>query len=326
MRSNSSNQNFKVISIAAIACLLGLNIFQFFSNNKLENTNQQQAVELIEIEKVQTELEKEYYDALSDLEELKSDNVEANSLIEKQKADLKISKNRISRLIKNGKDLDKAKAEIVILKETTSGYLAEINKLKNENQELVSSNQSLSKDKEFLTEAVENEKEVNSQLQEAKAVLVSEKTELSTQNQSLSKKVTLASAVKVDNIVVQGYKLGRSGKWLKRTRAKNVEFIQFCLNLSENKITEEENESFIIRLISPLGETMAIESTGSGVFTNSETEEKTRFTTQSSFEYDNVAKEACTSWQPGISFPKGIYDVEVFNKGYLVGKTTYRLK
>jgi len=136
----SNKSSFTGWAIAIIIGLLGLNAYQWYNNTELKNVNTQKQAELFEIEKVQAELEKDYQDALESIENLRDDSKELNNLIDNQKKELAQQKKRISGLIWTSRELDKAREEIAQIKAVTDGYIAEINTLKSQNQQLVASN------------------------------------------------------------------------------------------------------------------------------------------------------------------------------------------
>ena len=113
--TSQSKQNFRAAAIVAIIALLGLNIVQFFSNRSLTKVNDQQESELVQLEQTRAELEKEYYQARSSLEELRSSNADLNELITSQQNELQEQKERISRLLRDSRALAKAKDEIATL-------------------------------------------------------------------------------------------------------------------------------------------------------------------------------------------------------------------
>ena len=116
-----------------------------------------------------------------------------------------------------------------------------------------------------------------------------------------------------------------SGKEVKRGTAKNVDLLKICFKANENPVTEEGNETFHIRIVSPQGETIAIEDLGSGILTNTESNEEIRYTKTKEVMYTGTDAMSCLSWQSAISMAKGLYAVEIYNKGYLAGKSSFKL-
>jgi uncharacterized membrane protein len=328
--SSSSNsdgqQNFKIAAIVAIsvlAILCAVLVYNLVSKNR---ANDNLTYELNESEQLKAELEKQYYEALSELEELRGSNEELNALIETQKAELKESKDRIDALLRDSRNLAKARKEISGLTAQVEQYLAEINQLRQENEELTARTVELSEENTALNTNLDSARMRNMELSSAKATLASEKEMLEADRQRLAKKVNIASVVKVGNIEAEGLKVRGSGKAVSRKSAKNVDQLQVCFETTANEVTESGTEQFFVRIINPLGETMAIEELGSGIFTNNANGEQIRFTQIKETDYNKDKQELCTIWSPNQPFQEGTYKVEIYNKGYLAGTTSFRLR
>lgn len=322
----SNKSSFTGWAIAIIIGLLGLNAYQWYNNTELNKVNTQKQAELFEIEKVQAELEKDYQDALESIENLRDDSKELNSLIDNQKKELAAQKKRISGLIWTSRELDKAREEIASIQGIADGYINEINSLKAQNQQLVASNKVLTEEKVVLTNNLETEIKEKEEIAEARAVLVSEKEELSALKKELDEKVEVASAIKVNWLQVQGYQLKDNGEMKKKKKAKDVDVFRICYKTETNVTSPAGEETFYVRYITPQGETLAVESLGSGVLTNKMTGEEVRYSGSGTVEYNNEDTEGCIDWQINFAPPKGIYEVEMYNKGFLCGKGSFKLK
>jgi len=325
--SNNNSKSFIAIAIAAIIGLLCFSGYLLYKNNNLKLLSEQQSLKIDETEKLKLELDKQYYQSLSELEEMRGNNEELNALIEKQKEELKEKKKQISRLIVNNKgDLQKAKSEMEGMRLQLSQYVSELNTLKQANAQLESKAKKLEQDKQVLKQDLDTKISDYQQLASDKAVLEGEKNELTGKTAVLGKKVDIASAIKITEVEVTGWKIKSNGKAVKKKYAKNIERLDLCFATLDNAVVPPGEEEFFIRIVSPLGETLAVEELGSGVLTDKTTQEQIRYTKMAMITYDNEAGNFCTAWEPTNSFEKGIYNVEVYNKGYLSGKGTFRLK
>ena len=261
---------------------------------------------------------------------MRGSNDELNTLIDKQKEELKTQKDKIAQMIRSGRaskaDLANARQQIQDLTAQAEQYMAEITDLKGQNEALTAQTVQLTEDKTALESEVAKERVMNEELTTAKAALVSEKETLETEKAELSKKVGIASVVKVGNIDASGWKIKKSGKPVKKRYARNIDRLTICFNATENKVTEPGTEKFYVRVINPVGETLAIEELGSGVLTSTASEEQIRFTQVSDLEYQNSEANVCVNWEPNIPFQQGTYEVQIYNKGYLAGQTSFTLK
>lgn len=325
-KQDKSQQQLKVaaiVTIAVLAILCIVLVANLVSKNKANNNL---TYELNESEQLKAELEKQYYEALSELEELRGSNEELNALIEQQKAELKDSKDRIDALLRDSRNLAQARKEIKGLTAQVEQYLAEINQLRQENEQLTARTAELTEENIMLTTNLDSARVRNMELSSAKTALASEKEAIEAERSFLAKKVNIASVIKVSNLEADGMKVKGSGKPVARSSAKNVDQIQVCFNTTANEVAEPGNEQFFIRIINPLGETLAIEELGSGVFTNNASGEQIRYTQVEDVDYNQSEKQVCTVWSPNQTFAEGNYKIEVYNKGYLAGSTTLRLK
>lgn len=326
MASKNSNQNVIAALIVAILALAGLNIYQYINRNSLVAANKEQESELIALDKAKTELDKEYYEALSDLEEMKSSNAELNQIIDGQKEELLKQKNRISGLLRDSKNLKTAKEEIAKMTQQAEQYLAEITVLREENEKLNIDNTILKDKNQELTATVDSQTKMNEELTTLKDELESENKDLNQAKAELSKKVNLASTVEVDDIDVKGYAISDKGKARRKRQAENVEYLQICFETLINDVATSEVEQYHIRIIDPIGETLAAERRGSGVIKVGLEEEQVRFSTVAKSGAASSEQEVCTEWNPGYKLKEGTYSVEVYNKGFLSGTGKFRLR
>lgn len=319
-QDKSQKQNFMAIAITVGVILLAIIGFLAYNNISKSQQLDLTITEMEESEKLRGELETQYNQALADLEAQKTTNQELNAMIDQQKAELEQQKAKIDGMLANKGKLDKARVEIENLKSQASGYLAQIEKLKSENEALAGENANLSAEKDQLTTDLQSKTAENEELTSAKAQLVSEKDEL-------TGKVNIASVIKMKSVTGVGQKVKGSGKVKDENSAKSVDQIKVCFTTLSNEVAKPGAEKFYVRIVDPRGETLAIESMGSGMITNKKTGEEIRFTQIEELNYSNDEAQSCMVWAPTTpSFQKGSYTIEVYNKGYLAGTGTMNLK
>ncbi|MBK9736811.1 MAG: hypothetical protein IPO92_18370 [Saprospiraceae bacterium] len=319
MSTPQSKQNFTAIAIVAIISLLGLNGYQWYVNSKLTTSNQTQQSEMVELQKVQAELDQDYQAALESLEDMRGDNAQLNALIDSQKTELKAQKERINNLIWTKKEVEKAKSEIKSLNANVAKYMADLQQLKDENKTLTDDNTK-------LTMRVEEEVKAKEEILQSKAVLNSEKEMLVKNNEALGSKVDMANAIKINFLEVKGYEVKDDGKLKEKSKAKDVEMLRVCFLTETNMVTSSGQKKFYIRIINPQGETIAVEDKGSGVLTNKLDNTQVRYTTSGEVTYKNEDTNACIDWSISDSLPKGEYKIEIYNNGFPVGKGQFKLK
>ena len=315
----------KTISTIAIILLLLLSGYLWYNNTQLRQANTDKSVEITALEEVQKELDSDYQAALESIESLRTDNQELNALIDNQKEELKAQKAKINNLIWTQRELDKAREEIAKFETLTTQYLAEITDLKSQNEYLTRTNAQLNEDILVLNEDLTAEKELTNELTQTRAVLMSEKEDLSEKNAALSDKVEIGSAIKINWMSFEGGEVKDDGSWKKRKIAKRSKTLRTCFRTETNVVVPAGEETFFLRIVGPTGETYAVDETGSGQLTDKLTGESVRYTMSGTLTYNNEDTEACMDWDPNFEVPKGEYKVQIYNKGYRVGTGAFKL-
>lgn len=324
--ASRSNKSTPILTILLILLLAGLG-YLLFDRAQLKKQLNDATVELENKAQIHQELEISFNEATASLDSLKTDNVHLNSLIEEQKFLISEQKEKINRLIYVDKNYRKAKAEIASLKNMAANYIAEINQLKSENKSLLEKNASLKNETQLLTKKVEQTVSEKKDLETKKKKLETFNQSLVEEREVLNDKVNLASAIRVNNIKPQGYKIKKNGKIVERKAASYIDQLIVCFETEANQISEKKEEEFFMCITSPLGELLEDTSVGSGTFVSSETQRPVKYTVSGVMPYNQDIQEACMEWKPtNGKFEKGIYAIEIYNKGYLVGKSNYKMK
>lgn len=326
LMSPKSNNSRSLLGIILILALLALNAYQWMVNSNLKGDLNEKKSAFLELEKLNTELDQDYEDALKDLEDMRSDNQELNVLIDTQKEELAAQKKKISGLIWTERELGKARKELNKFKSMAEQYVAEINTLKTENEALSSQNEDLLAENTSLTEeAVMNRSRI-SKLDSMRTVLSSTNKDLSSSNELLSSKVDIAEAIKINFIEVQGYDVKDNGSLAKKNRAKRVEMLRACFTTETNVVTEAGEKEFFVRYTAPSGEVLYVEELGSGMLTDKMSGENVMYTASGKVDYNNEDLTACLDWRPNFPLGKGMYQVSIYNNGFNVGTGEFKLK
>jgi myosin heavy subunit len=326
MSSTQNDNKQKTLFIVVTVVLVGIIGFLIINQSQQSKQISTQVEQLDDAERLQLDLERQYYESLSELEEQRGSNEQLNALIEAQKEELKQQRDQISQLIKTKSDLNSARQQITQLKTQTQTYLVELEDLRTKNMELEEFNRALVSEKEELVETVQKERMEKDELVSEKTSLMTERERLAQTNKDLSRKVSRASMIAVSKIDVQGLQIRSSGKERKKARANSVDRLRICFDTEQNPVAETGYERFYIRIIGPGGVTLAVETLGSGTFISSESGDQIRYTQIKELDYDNTKTQACLNWDQDGEFSAGDYNIEIYNKGYLAGKSTFKLK
>lgn len=312
-----------IVAGILMVCAIG---FLVYSNSSKDRVIEQTVAELEETEALRLELETQFNESIAELEDMRSDNVDLNALIDAQKDELEDQRAKIAGLIGNKKKLNAVRKELKNMKAQTEEYVAKIEQLEADNAQLAATNLQLDEEKTTLTTELEVQRTENVALNESKAQLVSEKSALTEENESLAATVNLASVIKVEEIKIDGFKRKDDGKTKRKKAAKSVDEIKICFNTSENEVAKAGTETFLVRIMSPLGETLYMEDLGSGMSKDLSTDEEFRFSKSVEAEYKNAKENVCVRWMPETGFQSGKYEVEIYNKGHLAGTQSFELK
>jgi len=322
----SKSNGFSIVSILLLIGLLGLSAFLWMSNSNLNKELKENKQSNLSLEKLHTELDQNYQSSLADLENLRGDNQELNDMIDTQKEELGKLKKRVSGLIWTERELGKVRSEITNMNTIADQYVADITKLKQENQMLSSKNMTLTEANTTMTQEIQvNKKRIN-KLDSVKTLLVNQSETLQESNTKLSTKVDMAEAIKINYIEVKGYEVKDDGELKEKNRAKKVDMLRACFTTETNLVTSAGEEEFQISYISPAGELLYVEELGSGTIMNKLTEKQDRYTASGVIEYNNEDMTACLDWTPNFDLQKGLYKVTIYNNGFNVGNGEFKLK
>jgi hypothetical protein len=293
--------------------------FLTYSNVNKNKELEQAYNEINEAHTLKAALDDEYAEAMAELESYKGINAEMNGLIEAQKTELDARKAKIEDLLVDSKKLKQVRKELENLQAQMGEARSEIEQLLAQNHELTENIIRLAADKNAFYVDLQGRIMENAQLNKAKATLVR-------QNMEYAKSVEIGSVIKVKNIKVEGLKIRPNGKTPEKKSAKKVDELKICFTTMPNDVVKPGVEQFFVRVVNPGGETLAIESLGSGAISSTKTGEEIRYTQFSETEYMNDEQELCLLWAPGLAFQAGKYQVEVYNKGFLSGTGSFELK
>ncbi len=327
MNNRPSSNRLLPAALTVIVLLLSINAYLLYNKVSQGKQIQEQQTELTETNLLKIDLEKQYHQAMSELEEMKGSNVELNDIIDRQKEELRQQRDRIDGLLRSGRGLEQARAEINNLRSQIRAYVSRIQELDAANDSLRSERDALSSKSVSLSADLDSSLSLSRQLQMEKQSLTDQRDQLDASNSQLQDKVTLASVIQAENLVVTPLKDKQNGKAVKKRYAKNVDQFKVCFTARQNPVTTAGTETFHIRIISPIGETMVPDESVGGTILNRDTNEEMRYSFTVAMDYHNADEEVCQVWSPlPGNFSRGDYQVEVYNKGYRCGRGTVSLK
>src|SRR5690349_5540649 len=231
---------------------------------------------------------------------------------------------QIDKLGGDVKDLEKAKAEVESelrsarkrfgkdiseLKDRVAGYEellelkdVEIDRLKSVNQELFTENKSLKTKQNKLSDSINR---------------------LAQNEQELTSKIAIASQLKAENVVVTSMS-ARGKEHDSPFRSRQLEKLKIEFNIGENKVAPIEGKTIMIRVTDQNGQPIFDVAKGSGTFELSGREEF--YTSAQEILFDNTKQKLTFIYEKGSEYPSGVYNVEIFTDGYLMGRSQFTVR
>lgn len=323
-KKDNTTTTIMTVALVVLAALLAFTTYSWLSgrSEKAELTT-----ELNETMEFKAQAEQQYYEAIAELEEMRGSNEELNAVIDQQKAELKMMKEKVDGLTRDSRNLASARRELEALRQQADSYIAQLNQLQEENAALAENNRQLTTERDQLSSNLATSRQENEQLNATAAELANERQQLTNENNELNRKVTAGSVIAINTITAVGQKRRNSGKYVDRRNAKNVDRVYVCFKTLSNNVANAGEEVYYMRIINPGGETISIDAEGSGTFRSEETGETIPYTKPVYFDFDGASNDICAEWNvPGQAYQSGNYTVEMYNKGYLAGSTTMTLK
>ena len=295
-----------VAAILAVAvAVLGFLFFQ----QRAELTNQEATVmeKVREVASTRTKLDSistVLNMKIAEVEKLGGDVEELNRMKVQLEAD-KVALSRSGK-VETGKYLAKIKQYETFLAEKD----VEIAKLREENQLLASSNDSLN----VQVGSLQTERQT---LVQRQTELADSVTTFTAQNKELSEKVNRAAALKAQNFKVLAVTSKGKTRDDDSYKAKRVDKIKMVFDLPENPLTRQETKDIYVRVLDPNGAVLADDATGSGEFEVNGQE--TKFSTRESVAYLNNNQKVEVVYDNTAQFRPGKYSVELYAEGYRIG-------
>lgn len=303
MEENKSNTG-NIIKIAIIVVLLlicGVAAYMLYTQSK---ANDNLVAEKAAMQQSLNSLNDTLNVKKAELEQMKGRNAELDSIIGVREAQIESQKGEIAALLSKEKitaeELAKAKEMISQDEAAVVDFQKQLTDLSQKNKELMSQNQQLSTD-------LSTEKKTSSQLSE--------------QNKDL---LTKGSLLQLKNLTVQGMDKKKNGKEVTEKKAKKVTSLKISFETGDNKVLQPGTISLYVRIVNPKGEVISVSEQGSGILKDN-AGSKVQYTKKIDVDWDGNNKKIDVDWTQDINSP-GVYTVEVYQNGYVVGNGKTELK
>lgn len=350
--STSLNKNKRIFLFAIIALLIGFNIFLWIMNQQMNSEHKKLKAKTTEVENARKNLKKTYDSALIDLETFKGENVRLDSLLSNSKVELETLKAEIQQLLNKDKltttELSQAKTMIVNLKLRNQNQINTLDSLFSISQSLARTNIGLEQDlrtergvsdklaaatdsikTEYDSLSITTEKigEERKLIEEENEALQSTNETLLAETAYLNEKIDKAAILKLKNINFQGIRFKNNGKERSTKDYNKVERFKVCYQIQPNEFAKSGFKELYLKITNPEGLVLYDETNDlPGYFINNNDKE-VQYSNVADLDYKNdELQEFCTFSGFGNSLIQGIYEVEIFYNGKLVGIDQLELK
>jgi hypothetical protein len=184
----------------------------------------------------------------------------------------------------------------------------------------------VSKDEEIVRLKTERDElyNENTSLKTKQVRLADSIATIDKENRQLAEKVTIASALKAENLQINA--LNEKGKERDggEYRAKHIDRIKVVFGLAENNVAKIETKSIYMRLIEPDGAAVFDMATGGGTFMYNNQE--TFYTAKQDILFDNTKQKVNFTYSKGAPFKSGKHIVELYADGFMIGQGSFVVK
>ena len=302
METNQTGTGTKKIFISALIALALINavtLYFMFSEKKEKH----------EVIAQKDTLEQDYKNVSDSLDskrdeigKLRGQNADMDKQITEKQAMIDKEKSDLDSLYTSNK---LTAGELNRVRRVITTYEVSIANLQKKVAEYEVKTQVLTQKTEQLSTDLNCEKETTSQLTE--------------QNQGLSKKVDEGSFLQIARVDVEGIKKKHDVKEVPVTKVKATESLKISFETGVNKVLDPGKVSLYVRIINPRGETIAINGQGSGVIpATAENAKPIEYTKKEDIYWTQSNKKVVMYWNRYITDP-GLYKVEVYQSGKVVG-------
>jgi hypothetical protein len=292
------NSNVIYFLIVVILALLGTDVYLYVKKNKSDERIVYQSDEKSRLQTELDSLEAQVEQVNAGKAKL---SVEMQAKNDSLKTKIRVLRGELAKGKLTVAELSKAQEDVKQLRYFVTKYTADIEELKQQNASLTTERDTLKTNLSAVSEKAST---------------------LQKQNQDLSTKVQVASALKVGMAEVVAYKIKGSGKEVSVTRANPAKKVKINFTIASNAVAVKGPHDIFVRVIDPTGN--LITSTDSGTFSSDG--QDLQYTYKTSIDYKDDGSSFTIDWVNPVAFQKGAYTVLLYADGYTMGKAGLTLK
>lgn len=314
--TSNSNGKLHAMYIVLIALLIGGLVYTNIRLKKSKETIVVTEKQRDDVSALKAELDKKYTESMQEIESYRADNQELDSLLTVKEQELSSKRAKIDALLSEVSKLkagDASKAKLLAEAQAMMKQMDDDKvRLQTSIDSLLAVNKILYQERDSITGELSNTLQKKQQVDE--------------ENKKMKDRIDKASILSTANIQCSPIRMTRKGKEDEVSKAKDAEKLRICFDLLQNKIAPSGETEISVRIISPDGSTIQMQSLGSGTFKEATTGNEIPFTYNISPDYQNETKTVCSYWAQTFKFAAGKYSVEVYEKGFLIGQSSFVMK
>lgn len=162
-------------------------------------------------------------------------------------------------------------------------------------------------------------------LQGERAALADSVTNYAVQNRELSEKVTMASALRAENITVNAMTSKGKEREGGSYKARRIDKLKVSFALAPNSIARQDRKEVYLRILDPNGAVLSDMATGSGAFIYNGRE--MIYSSKEAVNFDNTRQSLDIMYgRGGVPFKDGKYTVELYSEGFKIGQGDFTVK
>lgn len=193
---------------------------------------------------------------------------------------------------------------------------------------LAQKDQDIRKLREELGIATSRNEELSQQvsgLQSERQALSDSVTNYSSRNRELNEKVSLASALRAEDISVNAITTKGKEREGGNFRARRVDKIKVNFRLGENPIAQQNQKEIYLRILDPNGAVLSDMATGSGAFMHNGRE--ILYSSKEAVNYTNSRQAVDILYgRGGTPLKEGKYTVELYSEGFKIGQSDFTIR
>lgn len=296
--AKNSNLWLYILLIVFALGIIGLSVWLISvkkNMNELLTEKEMQRVELVsELDSLMLEHNqtKESYGEISDSLVVMDSVIQANA-------------DEIKQLLNYKWDYYKVKKKLNRLQVISQGYIRKMDSI-------VVVNEVLTEENLQFKEEIQQEKRINRDLTQDKEDLT-----------NIVEEASVLSTYYLSGVPVH---VRGSGKETETDKLKRVDRVKICFTLGKNSILEPGIRTLYVRIAQPDDEVL-VKGRGEE-YTFTYEGEIIQYSIKEDIDYQNVSQEVCMYWnrRPSLELQAGLYHVDVFDGGNVIGETTFTLK